>query len=119
MGRYAYFNTDFEYKFWFGIQPSSDVLKFGGIANFTNDTHSWSEKDKKQIYNILQDMVDAYDLPVIQFDMYDISLEGTCELYSYLHYNSGNPNQLATYILGCIIYHQLLYEPNLTCSYEN
>ena len=30
MGRYVFFSTGFEYKFWFGVQSSSDILEFGG-----------------------------------------------------------------------------------------
>ena len=30
MGRYAFFNTEYEYKFAFGVQDSCDILLFGG-----------------------------------------------------------------------------------------
>lgn len=32
MGRYAFFSTGFEYKFWFGLQNSLDILNFGGTS---------------------------------------------------------------------------------------
>lgn len=30
MGRYAFFSTGMEYKFWFAVQNSADILEFGG-----------------------------------------------------------------------------------------
>lgn len=30
MGRYATFSTGLEYKFWFAVQESTDILEFGG-----------------------------------------------------------------------------------------
>ena len=41
MGRYV--NGDIEHKFWFAVQPSSDIMDFGG--RIPNDSWSWDEDD--------------------------------------------------------------------------
>ena len=46
MGRYCFFNTDVEYKFWFGCQSSSDVEAFGGCVKrcWRYDPRDWHEQ---------------------------------------------------------------------------
>lgn len=102
MGRYAFFNTEFEYKFAFGVQDSNDIQLFGGIGH--EGVHTWSEEDKPYIYELLKDLH-------IDFEKYINNIDGTYELEKDLHIDS-------TRKLGCLIYHQLLYTEELTCEYE-
>ena len=113
MGRYAFFNTDFEYKFVFAQQPSNDILLFGGhvISDYDNESntmeHTWTSDDKEFIYNEIKE----YN---IDFEKYEKNLNGTHQLCSDLYDIDIN----YAIRLGSLIYHQLLYTPVLTCSYE-
>lgn len=113
MGRYASFNTEFEYKFAFGEQPSDDITIFGGYetCDYDNETntmeHTWTSDDKEFIYNEIK----KYN---IDFKKYEKNLNGTHQLRSDLYDIDINH----TIRLGCLIYHQLLYTPVLICNYE-
>jgi hypothetical protein len=43
MGRYAYFNNGVEYKFWFGIQNSSDIEQWLGQRRIHFPLEAWEE----------------------------------------------------------------------------
>jgi len=108
MGRYAHFNTGFEYKFGFGFQNSNDILDFGGeVLHIFNEGYGsiqWTQDDKEFILNELQ-------LTKEFFDKYEKNSNGTYDLYS---------SRTDDYkkILGCVIYHQLLYTEVLKCNFE-
>lgn len=125
MGRYAYFNTGFEYKFWFGVQDSSDITRFGGIGTMDkqdNPSHEWDSEDKDYVLQILRHFEEQNCIPTLNPDVYEKNSKGTLRLYSLLHgpifeeYLS--IEEQAYYALGWVIYHQLTYEPNLSCTYE-
>jgi hypothetical protein len=123
MGRYAFFNTGLEYKFAFAVQPSEDILKFGGTPDFVyqgDNKHSWSIVDQKRILDRLRDIEISLGLPETNFDLYEKNLEGTHMLrHDLWDIGVNNMELLATYILGCLIYHQLLYKRDLNCTYES
>jgi len=61
MGRYV--TGDFEYKFMFGVQPSSDIEMFGGCKLDTNNlvwfgriNWTWNEKDLPVIKEALKEL---------------------------------------------------------------
>ena len=123
MGRYAFFNTGFEYKFVFALQPSEDILKFGGTPTFVYEgdhKHNWTIVDQKLIENKLRDLEDALGLQPMKFELYEKSSSGTGELrYNLWEMNVKNEGLFATYTLACILYHQLLYKLDLSCTYES
>ena len=105
MGRYAFFNTDFEYKFKFAVQDSLDIQKFGGEIIDTS-IHKWTAHDK----NYILEMLDGLN---IHFDFYEKDVYGTYDLENYLTNRINH-----TYLLGALIYFQLLYTDELICTYE-
>jgi hypothetical protein len=123
MGRYAFFNTELEYKFAFGVQPSEDIQEFGGtdISDYKNDRprHTWTEEDREDILFELKHIEEFYEFEPFDFSKYKKDLDGTYDLrcdfeksHKYLdaqHYK---------YMLGLMIYHQLEYKSPLTVSYE-
>ena len=116
MGRYAFFNTDFEYKFSFGVQPSDDIELFGGVVSKDYSEmdnrmeHTWTSKDKPFILEKLKKLEDIN----IDFEKYEKNLKGTQELRNDLY----DIDIHCTTLLGCLIYHQLLYTADLICDYE-
>jgi len=110
MGRYAFFNTDFEYKFAFGVQPSSDIQEFGGDDTSIREisSHNWIQDDKTYIFN----EISFFN---IDFEQYEKNLDGTHALRNDLYDTNIEPK----YVLGCLIYHQLLYTNILICHYED
>jgi hypothetical protein len=123
MGRYAFFNTGFEYKFTFATQPSEDMLKFGGTPKFVYEgdhEHKWTIVDRPRILDRIRDIEITLGLPPLDFDPYEKSLEGTSNLrHDLWDIRTSNAELFTTYILGCILYHQLLYKLDLTCTYES
>lgn len=122
MGRYAFFNTGFEYKFWFAIQPSEDILDFGGEPSFVYEgppSHKWTPFDKKRIEKKMKEIEECFGLEKVSFDLYEKSIDGTNSLYDNLvNMKFGDARFQSKYILACLLYHQLLYKDSLTCTYE-
>ena len=123
MGRYAFFNTGFQYKFAFAVQESTDILKFGGTPEFAYEgdhKHSWTIKDREPLLNRLRDLEISLGLPELKFEPYEKTLEGTSDLRHDLWDSVvSNAELMETYRLGCLIYHQLLYTLDLNCIYES
>jgi hypothetical protein len=129
MGRYAFFNTNFYYKFWFGTQDSNDITEFYG--DFDKNSYddqsgefyiSWKANlDKERIRNRLDKMCEKYlGLPLIEWSNFPNHLEGTNTLREYVSNYAPNvdENIHAKYALGSLIYHQLLYKEELNCKFE-
>lgn len=126
MGRYAFFNTNFEYKFIYGLQASEDILLFGGhtlTINKESPIQMWKSSDKENILQILQ----ANDFHV-EFENYEKNINGTYALHKdlkekfsdFLEINESIIAAQSIYenILGSLIYHQLLYTNELIAKYE-
>ncbi|NBO61025.1 MAG: hypothetical protein EBU82_08650 [Flavobacteriia bacterium] len=132
MGRYAFFNTKLEYKFRFGIQSSSDMRRFGGRICHEKYQggdfhHEWEKKDMEFIKGEIDYLLKWFnegqfkEEEPVKFEAYEKNLEGTYTLKEDLYdlYKKGHDEELlARYILGCCIYHQLLYADKLTVHYE-
>jgi hypothetical protein len=126
MGRYAFFNTKFEYKFRFGVQASSDIRTFGGYQTYESYedgyfNHKWTDKDTDSILSQLQSLCEYLGEVIPTFKNYTKSLEGTHKLLGDLYklYDEIQAEELvARFILGCCIYHQLLYKKELEVQYE-
>lgn len=126
MGRYAFFNTDLEYKFRFGVQSSSDMRKFGGRICHEKYQggdfhHEWETKDMDTMTQQIENLFEWIGEGRVDFDSYEKTVEGTYQLKHDLYelYEKDHDEELvARYILGCCIYHQLLYTDKLEVSYE-
>jgi len=129
MGRYAFFNTGFEYKFGFGLQSSHDILECGGIGNYGLDMnhqpiHSWTAEDKMYLQRLMYALEEHLDLlGPFDFSRYSLDVEGTSDLYGDLYtlmQKNGWQDNLFfyKYRLALIIYHQLLYVKELSATYE-
>ena len=126
MGRYAYFNTGFDYKFAFGIQESDDILHFGGKVDRESLVVEWTPEDKPFIMSQLESFGEGFVIP--DFESFEKSSVGTLELYlqeylrkapTRLFEYAGDPvDDIACFTLGCVIYHQLLYKSDLSARYE-
>jgi hypothetical protein len=135
MGRYAFFNTGVEYKFAFACQDSGDILLFGGLGTFGSDIshqyfedeeyedpyHEWCQEDKELILSRLNQLAKKLSIERIDFTLYDKTVKGTADLKDKLYdMIQGKDEKLGyMFLLGCIIYHQLLYTDKLTVHYEN
>jgi hypothetical protein len=128
MGRYAFFNTDFEYKFRFGVQKSADMRSFGGrICHEKYDGgdlyHEWDKKDIPFILEELNGLRGWLGIEPIQFEKYEKTLEGTqqlsLDLYKLLEGDTKYTEEtVVRFRLGSLIYHQLMYIDKLTVQYE-
>ena len=129
MGRYAFFSTGFEYKFGFGVQDSEDMMTFGGEEKSYNSdgdaAHSWTEGDKTTVLEELLDILDFHgsDTDLDKFIVgFPANEKGTTLLYSATHKEFAkvivSDPLFCRFRLGCLIYHQLLYKPNLEVQYE-
>lgn len=129
MGRYAFFNTGFEYKFGFATQSSHDIMELGGTGNYgllihEEPMHLWDERDRPYIQRVMDALEEYLDMEgPFDFSRFEKSLQGTQDLYSYFWdrekdgFDLTNPFILK-YRLACILFHQLLYKKNLVAHYE-
>ena len=128
MGRYAFFNTDFEYKFRFGVQKSADIRTFGGrICHEKYEGgdlhHEWDKRDMPYILEELNNLREWLGIEPIEFDTYEKNIEGTyqlsSDLYELLEIDTRYSEEtVVRFRLGCFIYHQLMYVEKLTVHYE-
>lgn len=126
MGRYAFFITGLEYKFRFGVQPSEDITLFGGQIGDENYHHGyftqkWTHDDLTLIKQKLDSLLEWIGEDPVKFDDYEKNIDGTHTLSRDLYtlYESDHSEELvARYILGCLLYHQLLYTEVLQADYE-
>jgi hypothetical protein len=127
MGRYARFNTGFEYTFVFGVQPSGDMLEFGGSPKGYKGElfhHEWDVDDLVNVERnlLLLEVVMDFNRPAIE--KFEKNINGTETLLeeAWKTCESGNgldANHLvARYILGLVIYHQLLCTDKLSVEYQ-
>jgi hypothetical protein len=126
MGRYAFFSTNFEYKFRFGVQPSDEITLFGGTTSHLHFqqgylTQTWSQEDRPLIQERLDKLLEWIGEEPVAFEAYEKNVGGSYRLLSELYtlYTTGHSEKnVAQYILGCLIYHQLLYTDTLVADYE-
>jgi hypothetical protein len=122
MGRYAFFNTGLEYKFTFGVQPSRHILDFGGTFIGEGEgyyIHTWSQNDSSALLDQLRGLEDLLGLPEVEFEKFSKDLNGTYSIVNAIwEYLDLDSEEHCRYQLGCLIYHQLLYEANLRADFE-
>ena len=126
MGRWAFFNTGVEYKFAFALQSSGDILRFGGedvtkgsVYEVGEGEHRWT--NRPEVLARLTDFAEAWGFPLPDWDAFVRDMDGTLELRraaETLSESKGRDPAALRYVLGCLIYHQMLYEPVLTCTWE-
>jgi hypothetical protein len=86
--------------------------------------HTWSAlKDNNYILEQLQSLIHFSDIQPPDFYKYDQGLNGTNAIYDFFSENYEKMykeigNKVETLKLGCLIYHQLLYNPELFVRYE-
>jgi hypothetical protein len=129
MGRYAFFNTEFEYKFAFGLQDSDDIETFGGftVQQASDPEQIWSEHDMSFILEELHDLLDFHAInenirDYIESEQFSKDVKGTYMLSAALYKNFKERFESEVifyrFRLGCLIYHQLLYKKDLKAVYE-
>jgi hypothetical protein len=122
MGRYAFFNTDYEYKFVFGSQPSSDIRAFGGWSDrrgpHLEPVQIWEDRDKQYILDRLGDFQREFGYELPDWSVYPQSLEGSWALRDWLNDCNEHNEDRYCFQLGCLIYHQLLWTCPLEANYE-
>lgn len=130
MGRYAFFNTGFEYKFAFGIQSSYDIETFRGrdISVYDDDGETktpsieWNSDEKEEVLEVLKEISEENCIELPKFEDIPKNIDGTYLVDEYIKWtdtmtsNFGEPYY--RFLLGCLIYHQLLYTDILTVEYE-
>jgi hypothetical protein len=129
MGRRVKFNTGFEYNFTFGVQMTEDITLFGGRGAVDKGEWNWSSIDDMTviddpvfILNRLREFEEkGYIMP--KFYKYPKNVDGTNMLYHYDSFGIEKMtkiamNDLSEFRLGCVIYHQLLYESNLSATFD-
>jgi hypothetical protein len=117
MGRYAFFSTGLEYKFAFATQESSDITKFGGWVH-SETKIIWSSKEKDILLTRIRSLEHILGRSEFDFSQFEMSLEGTYEMRESIDVKHSYSPLIYTYLLGCLIYHQLLYTDVLICSFE-
>lgn len=134
MGRDAIFSTGFERRFTFGIQSSGDIWLFGGVDTTDEHdlhngqySHKWSAS---RDIEIIQEMIEKIiyhenneEILLPDFTQFEWSLEGTEAMRTWMSDNwkqikFNNYRNMYTLELGCLIYHQILYDNELSVVYD-
>ena len=123
MGRYAFFSTGFEYKFAFAVQPSQDILDFGGRLSLKPREEDegmgnvqWTrEEDLMYIHTLL---TTDFDFTLPSVEAYEKTLEGLYAFRRDLVDDEESEETFARFVLGALIYFQLHMEPTLTAQFE-
>jgi hypothetical protein len=119
MGRYCYFSNGFEYKFWFGEQPSGfDFLRRIITLTETEIEEGIVEFSLSFEKNKMLTHLERYDLELPEFEEYDKSIEGTHVMYESILNNICGGLSGANFSLACILYHMSLYDTNISGTYE-
>jgi hypothetical protein len=113
MGRYAEFSTMFSYKFLFAKQSSNDITLFGGecMSLREDDGQGWWRWNQEDVPQILAKL-NSYPHTLPDFTKFENNCKGTAKLCESIE--TCNP----AFVLGALIYHQLLYTENLTAMFE-
>jgi len=103
MGRYAIFNTGFEYKFGFGVQCSSDIQFWGGEYKevreeeecdcdgeceyddghaYTTNVQCWDAAERPEMLAKLTRLLDVHDIK-INWEDFPETQEGTEKLHTW------------------------------------
>jgi hypothetical protein len=114
MGRYAYFSTNFEYKFVFAVQSSSDIDEFGGAVT-GHYKRQWVKSQAPAIVERLIAISDDNKL-VHDIENYPKNVDGTYTMYWDMR--DGKYDIDCLYMLGALIHHQLLYTDVLDVTFE-
>jgi hypothetical protein len=124
MGRWAHFNTGFEYKFAFATQNSADITTFGGQDDGHDEPSgyyhwSWSACcDAERCLRNIRRLEKDNGWSPVDFDAWAKCEEGTSALWGALDKTGGYSETKYRYVLGCLIYHQLTYCKELSCDFE-
>lgn len=125
MGRYAFFNTEFEYKFGFAVQESEDITTFLGdpVIHEEDDgpAHRWNMVEDGELVLIeIRRLEEDLKLPELDFTTFSPDLDGTYALRDHIRtlFNSTEKAHWR-YLLGVLIYHQLIYQEDLEATYED
>jgi hypothetical protein len=116
MSRYALFSTGIEYKFT--AQESIESFGGDGVCGYDMGAHYWTEDDGPRILAILKRIEIEYSITRPRFEKYSPDYNGTAALRWDLLLLDADDSIKYKYILGCIIYHQLLYNSPLSAEYD-
>jgi hypothetical protein len=120
MGRYAFFNTGYEYKFVFACQESDDIEMFGGVItneNAFSGKITWTQDDLPNVKKILDYLFTINKITNFNIESFQKTIQGTYSLHFALR-KLIEPEGYFKTLLCAIIYHQLLYTDVLTCKYD-
>jgi hypothetical protein len=116
MSRYVLFSTGVEYKF----TANESIESFGGdgVCGYDMGAHYWTEDDCARILYVLKQLETKYSIIRPQLEKYSPCCNGTAALRWDLLLLDIDDFIKYKYILGCIIYHQLLYNCPLSAEYD-
>lgn len=119
MGRYAFFSTGLEYKFAFGVQSSHDITLFGGRLVWDMRHMEWSSEEKEYTLACIRHLETILGIEPTPFPEFKQTLNGTEALWNAIEKKVKSKSELYyRVLLGCLIYHQLLYTAELSCKFE-
>lgn len=114
MSRYCSFNTGVE------VPVDVDLKIFGGTGSLNAMTgcYMWqweARRDGGRCLAAIRELESQWNLPHVSFVGFATSANGSGELWRWIQENRrGVPLHVyETWLVGCIIYHQLLWNPHL------
>lgn len=110
----VYFSTNFLYK-----HGDTFVHHFGGSFDGFMEcaTITWTHRSMRGIKHVLRILIAKHSYPEIVYTDFERSLKGTKQLYLFLRKHFVDERSYRKYMIGVLIYHQLLYTPTLQANY--
>ncbi len=111
---YVYFSSNFIYK-----HGDTFIDHYGGCFDGFMEcaTITWTHRNMRGMKHILRLLIAKHSYPDIVYTDFERSLQGTKQLYLFLRKHFVNERSYRKYMIGVLIYHQLLYTSNLQANY--
>lgn len=97
-----------------------DITVFGGAGarNGTTGCYMWqwdARRDSERCLATIRDLEATWGLPHVSFASFSTGQQGSAEIWQWLQaHRAGVPaHAFEAWLVGCIIYHQLLWTPHL------
>ena len=111
----VHFNNGFIYK-----HGNTFICNYGGLYDgmFGTGSIQWTHRNLRDIKRLVHILAAKHSYPEIVYTEFERSVKGTQKLYKFLRNNMVDERSYRKYMIGVLLYHQLLYTPKLLATFD-
>lgn len=111
----VYFNNGFVYK-----HGNTFISDYGGLYDsmFGSGSIQWTHRNLRNIKRLVRILAAKHTYPEIVYTNFERSIKGTQKLYKFLRDNMADERSYRKYMIGVLLYHQILYTPKLLATFD-